>query len=67
MTATTMRETPSFDQGDKVCPKKYADLGEKGDFRFLVNLQNLLPKDKKIEEADALYVTAPHINLADNR
>ncbi|OWT39937.1 hypothetical protein C362_02433 [Cryptococcus neoformans Bt1] len=61
MTATTMRETPSFDQGDKVCPKKYADLGEKGDFRFLVNLQNLLPKDKKIEEADALHL---HLDFA---
>lgn len=58
MTAKAMRDTPSFDQGGNVGPKEYADLGEEGDFRFLVNLRNPMPKDRKIEEADALYVTA---------
>ncbi|KIR68564.1 hypothetical protein I314_00985 [Cryptococcus bacillisporus CA1873] len=61
MTVRTMRETPSFDQGGKVGPKEYADLGEEGDLRILTKLKNPLPKANNIEEADALHL---HLDFA---
>ncbi|WVQ83072.1 hypothetical protein IAT38_005210 [Cryptococcus sp. DSM 104549] len=54
LTAKAIKSTPDPEQGRDRLPKRYSDLGMNGKSKFLSQLKNSLPKERKVVQAHVL-------------